>query len=399
MAKIKPESFTAAPIKLPEQQQHFGSLNPIALANITGAKYLAFRPDAEDGEEEEGEGASVHQSGVFWASTADGKLMKIDPKSGNVSEVLTTGRPDMLRRDWSCKDEGTAYYTEFVCGRPMGIHFDQDGLRLWMVDAYKGLFLVNVEDNTMAAQMGKDDKGEDFTFLNGIAVSDQTGKLYITESSTKLPHRDARAVGLEVSAKGRLLEYDPSTGNMATLKTKLFYPSGVVVVESTDPLEDDFVLISETSKARLRKHYLPFDEAARVAARATRKGEDLPNPYAKRKLFIKLPCRPSGLSWINGKEEVLVACSDRRSDRLDLTASVPQLRAVLSLLPAWLYATLFPEPAMLVRVEPRSGKVLGVITDPTGQLDSVHSAYVQNGEIFLGHGSRHYGVTQTSLKK
>ncbi|XP_013383692.1 adipocyte plasma membrane-associated protein isoform X3 [Lingula anatina] len=76
------------------------------------------------------ESITVH-NGKLFTGTADGKILEIN--GDDIRVVATLGKPPCGKFD----DEPT-------CGRPLGMRFDKDG-SLVVVDAYLGLFRVNVE--------------------------------------------------------------------------------------------------------------------------------------------------------------------------------------------------------------------------------------------------------------
>ena len=100
--------------------------------NLSGALSFAFRPDSE------GEYIDTDMyTGLF-----DGRLVKVNLETGVTEDVFNTNKDLRLQPQFQCGD----YYLEHLCGRPMGMQFDNDGLRLIVLDAYKGLLSVNLED-------------------------------------------------------------------------------------------------------------------------------------------------------------------------------------------------------------------------------------------------------------
>ena len=82
-------------------------------------------------------------------------------------------------------DGSTDPNKEPICGRPLGLKFDNKTCNLYIADAYFGLLMVGQSGGvaeTLANSTSSDDPP--FKFVNGLDVDDQTGVVYFSDSST-----------------------------------------------------------------------------------------------------------------------------------------------------------------------------------------------------------------------
>ncbi|XP_027979517.1 adipocyte plasma membrane-associated protein isoform X4 [Eumetopias jubatus] len=94
-------------------------------------------------------------------------------------------------------------------------------------------------------------EGRKMSFVNDLTITQDGRKIYFTDSSSKWQRRDYLLLVMEGTDDGRLLEYDTETKEVKVLLDQLRFPNGVQL----SPAED-FVLVAETTMARIRRFYL-----------------------------------------------------------------------------------------------------------------------------------------------
>jgi sugar lactone lactonase YvrE len=139
-----------------------------------------------------------------------------------------------------------------VGGRPLGIEADADG-SLVVANAFIGLQRVD-RDGTVTTLFGGEDAP---VFANNLAIAPD-GVIYFTEASRKfgaLSFGDTMEATLydvmEHGGHGRVIAYDPATGQSTVLLDGLAYANGIAISEA-----GDFLLIVEMNEYRILKYWL-----------------------------------------------------------------------------------------------------------------------------------------------
>ncbi|MEM7441618.1 MAG: SMP-30/gluconolactonase/LRE family protein [Pseudomonadota bacterium] len=161
----------------------------------------------------------------------EGRLVRVDPASGEVSKVAELG------------------------GMPLGLEWMPDG-RLLVCNAKLGPQLVDVTSGDVKPLPVK---GIQVHLANNAhALPD--GTVFLSDSSSAYPLEEYQKDIVEDTASGRLLRIDPD-GQGHVLKDGLSFANGVVVLE-----DQGLVLVAETAKCRI--HAVPLaGGAARVWAK------------------------------------------------------------------------------------------------------------------------------------
>lgn len=76
---------------------------------------------------------------------------------------------------------------EHICGRPLGLRFDNKSGDLYIADAYFGLMKVGPEGG-LATSLTTEAEGVPLGFANDLDLDDE-GNVYFTDSSTKYKRR------------------------------------------------------------------------------------------------------------------------------------------------------------------------------------------------------------------
>jgi sugar lactone lactonase YvrE len=137
-----------------------------------------------------------------------------------------------------------------VGGRPLGIEVDADG-SLVVANSHIGLQRVT-RDGKVETLYGDGD-----VFANNLAIGPD-GTVYFTEASRKFGAQAARGTMeatlydvMEHGGHGRVLAWDPSTGQARVLLDGLAYANGVAISEA-----GDFLLVVEMNEYRILKFWL-----------------------------------------------------------------------------------------------------------------------------------------------
>lgn len=77
---------------------------------------------------------------------------------------------------------------EHVCGRPLGLRFNDKTGELFVADAYLGLLVVGPDDK-FATPIAKQAQGVEFHVTNGLDIDPDSGAVYFTDSSMRFQRR------------------------------------------------------------------------------------------------------------------------------------------------------------------------------------------------------------------
>ncbi|WP_436532217.1 SMP-30/gluconolactonase/LRE family protein [Actinoplanes sp. HUAS TT8] len=154
------------------------------------------------------------QAGRVVTGTADGRIVSIDPDSGERIVLGETG------------------------GRPLGLHPRADGSVL-VCDHDQGLLEVRPDGtaHVLAAE----------TFASNV-VEGRDGTIWFTTSTSRWTLDEYEGDILEHTSTGRLIRRDPD-GTLTTLLDDLKFANGLVLAP-----DESYVLVAETAGYRIRRH-------------------------------------------------------------------------------------------------------------------------------------------------
>ncbi|CAH1782562.1 unnamed protein product [Owenia fusiformis] len=313
------------------------------------------------------ESLAVDKEGVFYTGGLDGKIWRFHDHS-----------LELLARTGSNYSECGSPELEPECGRPKGVAIDNKG-SLYVADAYKGLLQVNTTTGEvnilLPSEKGLD--GIPFKFLNGMTIS-KSGVLYFTDSSSKWDRRSHKYEIIENNALGRLIEYDPASGEARVLLSGLHMANGV----SLSPHED-FLLVSELNICRITRYFLRGPKAGTS------------------EIFTdNLPGYPDNIKATSaGTYFIGLAASRIQKSRfmrpfLDVIAPYPAIkRFITKITPLSVYALFIPKHVLFIEVD-QQGNIVDSFHDPDGAVISACSeAFEHDGKVYLGHfGTDYIGV-------
>ena len=284
------------------------------------------------------EDIAIDAKGFIYTSTHAGNIVRLQPNGYNPENWANTG------------------------GRPLGIEFDHEG-NLIVADAYRGLLSITpggeiIELATMA-------DGVPIRYANNLDVA-LDGKIYFTDSSTKFgaeewggTYKASLLDIIEHGAHGRLLVYDPSSGEVKTLLKGLNFPNGVAVSH-----DQTYILVNETGSYKIMRYWIDGLKRGQV------------------EVFInELPSFPDNISrGLCGR--FWVALISPRNPVLDKLSGNPFMRKVVQRLPLFLK----PKAASyghIIAID-GEGNILEDLQDPHGKYPMNTSVIETKDYLYIG---------------
>jgi sugar lactone lactonase YvrE len=282
-------------------------LNMIDLGAEAGPEHIAIGPD-----------------GKLYATVESGRILRMQPDGTQQEVFAQTG------------------------GRVLGFDFDAKG-HLIAADAVKGLLSIAVEVN------GQPDP---IRYADAVVVA-QNGKMYLSDASTRFAPKDwggtfeASVLDiLEQAATGRVLEFDPVSGQTRVVANGLSFANGVALSQ-----DEKHLFVNETGKYRVWK----IDVSAQgvdVRGLDAKKGSE-----HARVLFDNLPGYPDNL--MRGRDgKIWLGFAKPRNPTIDDLAQKPFMRKVTLRLPRALWP--IPKAYGHVMAFNEDGKVVMDLQDPSG---------------------------------
>ncbi len=282
------------------------------------------------------EDAAPGRDGRLYVTVAGGKILQIDGY-GNVREFADVG------------------------GRALGIEADSDGTFI-VANAYLGLQRIsrNGRVTTLLTEVG----GEPLMYPNDVAIA-HDGTIYFTEASRKFSPRDFGGTYqaslldiMEHGGHGRVIRFDPASGEAAVLLDGLNFANGIAISE-----DQSFLVISDLGSYRILKHWLAG-----------------PNAGATEVLLDNLPAFADNINnGYNGRFWIgLIA---PRNDLLDALSDKPFLRKAVQRLPAALRPKATPY-SHVVAID-GDGTVLINLQDPAARYSSLTGVLETRDALYL----------------
>ena len=292
--------------------------------------FSGFCPQCED--------VAIDSRGRIYGSASDGRILRFAGAEALPEVLANTG------------------------GRPLGLDFDRSG-NLIVADAVKGLLSIDPAGDVrlLVAEHG----GRPFLFTDDVEVGPD-GRYYFSDASWRFPIKDYKLDILEHRPNGRLLVYDPLSGQTDLLCDSLYFANGVAVSADTS-----FVLVNETNTYSVRRYWLSGPRAGTS------------------EMFIEnLPSFPDGIS--RGSDGIFwLALVSPRNALVDQLMDKPFWRKVLARLPAFLQPA--PQPYGFVLGLDSNGKVIYNLQDPAGGFSQITSVQEYQGQLYLG------SLTETAI--
>lgn len=283
------------------------------------------------------EDVAVGQDGALYATASSGKILRIEKDSGEVSDFADTG------------------------GRPLGIESLSDGSFI-VANAYSGIQAVSPQG--VVTNLLTEIDGEPLAYADDLAVA-RDGVVYFSDASTKF---GAEARGgtyeaslldiLEHGAHGRVIAFDPRSGDARVLVDGLNFANGVAI-----SADERFLLVAETGSYRILRHWLQGPDAGTTEV-----------------ILDNLPGFPDNInSGTEGRFWVgLVAPRDAKLDGL---SDKPFLRKVVQRLPAFLRPQAVPS-SHVIAID-GDGEVLLSLQDPAAAYPAMTGGCETGQRLYL----------------
>lgn len=274
----------------------------------------------------------------IYAATHEGRIVRLKPDGSSPENWVDTG------------------------GRPLGIDFDGNE-NLVVADAYRGL--LSIAPNGKIEVLATIADGIPIRYADDVDVA-ADGKIYFSDASTKFGAKDWGGTYeaslldmMEHGGHGRLLVYDPATGQAKTLLKGLNFANGVAVSP-----DQSYVVVNETGSYRVIRYWLT----------GPRKGESEP-------LIEALPGFPDNIS--TGFEgRYWVALISPRNALVDNLSDKPFVRKMIQRLPAFVRPKALPY-GHIIAID-GEGKVLKDLQDPDGTYPLNTSVTETKNHLYIG---------------
>lgn len=181
----------------------------------------------------------VSDAGLVYTGTEDGVIHELDPATGQVRQVGSTG------------------------GRPLGLEWLGDG-RMLVCDANRGLLALDLATGDLEVLVSEV-AGVPMRFTNNAAVASD-GTIYFSDSSRHFGIDRWKADISEDTHSGRLLQRTPD-GAVTVLVEGLRFANGVALAA-----DESFVLVAESGGRTLVRRWLSGTKRGRTDLLA----DDLP---------------------------------------------------------------------------------------------------------------------------
>ena len=289
-------------------------LNMIDLGAEAGPEHIAIGPD-----------------GKLYTTVESGRILRMQPDGSQQEVFAQTG------------------------GRVLGFDFDAQG-HLIAADAVKGLLSIAPDKSIqlLTDQVSVGGKSDPIRYADAVVVA-QNGKIYLSDASTRFAPKDwggtfeASVLDiLEQSATGRVLEFDPTSGQTRVVARGLSFANGVALSQ-----DEKHLFVNETGKYRVWK----IDVNARDL--------DVTQGGAQAHvLFDNLPGYPDNL--MRGRDgRIWLGFAKPRNPTIDKLADKPFMRQVTLRLPRALWP--IPKAYGHVMAFTEDGQVVNDLQDPSGQ--------------------------------
>lgn len=271
---------------------------------------------------------------------------------GRIYGGLHDGRVIRMNNDGS----GQEIFATIDGGRPLGLHFDASG-NLIVADAWKGLLSIDQSGNITV--LSTEHGGRPFVFADDLDIASD-GKIYFSDASDTYNQPEYRLDLIEGRPHGRLLVYNPATGETDMLLDDLYFANGIALSQN-----EDFVLVNETARYRVTRYWLKGEKAGTSD------------------IFIdNLPGFPDGISS-NRNGTFWLALPSPRNPMIDNLHIKPFLKKLVAKLPVWMQPSAIHR-GMVVGLN-EEGEVTHAYHDPNGENVYMITSVEQVGDtLYLG---------------
>ena len=140
--------------------------------------------------------------------------------------------------------DGTVQNFANTQGRPLGLKFSPNS-NLIVADGALGL--LSISPDGLVTSLVQSDENNSFGLVDDLIV-DSGGNVYFSDATIPELRNDYYHDILIHRPFGRLLRFDPSSGDLKGLLDRLFFTNGVALSP-----DEDFVLVAETSQYQITR--------------------------------------------------------------------------------------------------------------------------------------------------
>lgn len=279
---------------------------------------------------------------IVYTTSQDGVIIRIDTEANKASVFAQTG------------------------GVPLGMERDDQG-NFVIADAFRGLLSVSPDGQTVTV-LTDSFAGQPIKYADDLDIA-ANGVIYFSDASTKF---GAQAIGSTLGASlmeisehgntGRVLAFDPSTGETSLVKDGFSFSNGIAMCP-----ESDCILVNETGEYRVHKLFVD----------GPRKGDS-------EILIDNLPGFPDNInpgSIVDGKQTYWLGLASPRSKELDDVAQKPFMRALSYRLPESFRMS--PTHYSIVIQVDENGQILQTLQDPEGSYPVTTGAIEGSGWLYV----------------
>ncbi|XP_071962815.1 adipocyte plasma membrane-associated protein-like [Antedon mediterranea] len=303
------------------------------------------------------------RDGILYTGTADGNILAIEDEN-KIKPIATFHQNPSLECD--------RYETEHLCGRPLGMRFHNDGF-LYVVEAYSGLYKLNVTSGKMIHLLRSDDQSfrQPMKFVNDFDITKE-GVVYISDTSSNLERRDFWYLPLRADKSGRIIKHDLKTNKTVTLLEDIGWANGVQLSP-----EEDYLLYSEGQFARIMKLMLKGPNSGKVEV-----------------FYENLPSFPDNIRLSRNNNTYWIATSALRKHDFslyDFVTDKPWLRTlILKVFHPVNILKALPKYSLVLELD-LNGDVIRTLHDPDGEMFHTCSEVLDTEKgLFLGSFQDHF---------
>lgn len=221
------------PDPIPGSEDRLNASHIILTVGAVGPESLAFDPN--------GEGP--------YTGVADGRILKWQGQvNGWIDFAVTSSNRSACVRPFAPE-------MEHICGRPLGLRFDQKSGDLYISDAYLGLQVVGPSGG-LATQLLTEVEGEPLHFTNDMDIDEVEDVIYFTDTSRTFRRRQFASAVISEDKTGRLIKYNRSSKEVTVLLRGLAFANGVALSK-----DRSFVLVAECTSCRIIRFWLKGPKA------------------------------------------------------------------------------------------------------------------------------------------
>lgn len=243
-------------------------------------------------------------------------------------------------------------------GRPLGMKFDAAG-NLIVADAFKGL--LSVAPDGAIRVLTDSVAGKKMIFVDDLDIASD-GTIWFSDASQRFDLHQNVLDFYEGQATGRLLSYNPATGETKSHVENLAFANGVALGPN-----DEYVLVNETMRYRTKRLWLTGAKAGQVDT------------------FIEhLPAFVDNITF-DGTDTFWIAMVLPRSQELDDMAPQPMIRAMLvRVVQTFGLALPTPPPQAWTIAVNTKGEITQSLRTTSGAYANVTSAMRVGDTVYLG---------------